>query len=89
MYTDLSWTIIYFLIIIISIKIIILLIIIIIDNCENRLNCICVCRGYRNRYICIPVYFICRRRINNTIIVPIKKIELYTDNQSYYSYILY
>jgi hypothetical protein len=25
------------------------------------------------------VYFICRRRINNTIIVPIKKIELYSE----------
>ena len=48
---------------------------------EHRLNCNFLCRGYRDRYVCIPLYLICRSRRNNTIIVPLKKIELYTENE--------
>ena len=81
--SDFVWIFIYVLVIGASLHIIICLTIIIISKLEQRFNCNCVCRGYRTRYISIPLYFICRssNRINNTLIVPLKKIEFYTEKE--------
>ena len=73
------WVVIYVLVTYASLHIIIAMTKLIIGKLEQRFNCDCVCRGYRNRYICIPLYFICRSRRNNTLIIPIKKIEFYTE----------
>jgi hypothetical protein len=75
------WSIIYVLVICSPLLFILTLTLFKICKLEQRLNCNFVCIGYRNRYVFIPLYLTCRSRRNNTIIVPLKKIELYTENE--------
>ena len=81
--SNFGWFLIYFLVTYASLHIILALTIFIISKLEQRFNCVCVCRGYRNRYICIPLYCIYRNIRNNTIIVPQKNIEFYSSEDEY------
>jgi hypothetical protein len=77
-----TWILIFIIISLMVLLFLLLIIIFIIDYLQIRLNCICICVGIRlsqtNRCLSIPLFCICRRRNNNTRILPIVAPKLYT-----------
>ncbi len=82
---DAIWVVIFIIISLMILLFLLLIIIFIIDYLQIRLNCICICMGIRlsDRYnfLSIPLFFICRRRNNNTRILPIITPKLYTSEE--------
>jgi hypothetical protein len=77
---DTIWIIIFILISAMILLFSTIFIIFIIDYLQIRLNCVCICMGIRlnqrNRYLSIPLFCICRKKNNNTKILP-----LYSTNE--------
>lgn len=82
---DGTWILVFALMSIMIILFSIVTIIFIIEYLQVRLNCICICMGIRlsetNRFLSIPLFCICRRRRNNTRILPIIAPKLYTADE--------